>query len=781
MVKGSSKKIAFVSSFLPRKCGIATFTNDLINSVSTYAGSEFSPLVVAMSNDNYEYREPVAFEIRPNVKNDYISAAEYLNFSNVHAVSIQHEFGLFGGAAGSYLSLFLDNVNAPIITTLHTIISEPQPDYYKSMVQLCAASDRLVVMNGRGIKMLAETYNVPLDKIELIPHGLPDLSFVDSSYYKHKFGFDDRKTILTFGLIGRGKGIEVMLEAMPEIIRAEPRALYIVLGVTHPELVKFEGESYRLSLQRMVKDLGIQNNVIFYNRFVSDAELHDFLCATDIYATPYLHREQLTSGTLAFAVGSGKAVVSTPYWAAEELLEDGRGKLVRFGDSKDLAQAVVEILKNETLFHSMRRKAYDYGRTRTWPVLGEPYWKLFSRARSFASTPAATAKTSQSTTLLELPDPRLDHLIRLTDDTGLLQHAKFIIPDRSNGYCTDDNARAIVVMTKYFKQYSSPEALKLFEYYLSFLCHSLRPDGTVYNFMDYNRNFRIDEPAHDALGRTLWAFGSVIASPPVAFYLSVIKEFFDYAAKHIPSMAPRGMAYSIFGLSDYLIQFPGASEIKRLLAHAADSLVELNKKHSASGWNWFEEFITYDNAILPASLFTAALALGEKKYLRVAEKTCSFLLENTYNGRHFSFVGSNGWYPKGKQRAQFDQQPIEVASTVIMLRTAYEATMNTEYLKLQRKAFDWFLGENDLHMPVYDFQTKGCCDGLGAGGVNINQGAESIVSFLLALLNVVESFTATYKSTVPEAGKNLIDSQSYKIAIKDIPANKGTESIEEVY
>jgi hypothetical protein len=337
----------------------------------------------------------------------------------------------------------------------------------------------------------------------------------------------------------------------------------------------------------------------------------------------------------------------------------------------------------------------------------------------------------------ELPEPSLEHLKRLTDDTGLLQHAKYIIPDRQNGYCTDDNARALIVLTKYLKKYTDPQGKKLFDIYLAFLYHALKPDRTVYNFMNYNRNWRTGESAHDALGRTIWAFGSVIASPPLPIYLSITKEFFDDTARHIPTLPPRGLSYSILGLADYLQQFPEESEIKRLLTIAADQLVKLNKKYSSAGWNWFEEILTYENAIMPAALYAAAKILGEDKYLDVAEKTCSFLLENTYNGRHFSFVGSNGWYPKGKQRAQFDQQPIEVAGTVIMLRNAYQATANQEYLKLQKKAFDWYLGENDIHMPVYDFQTKGCCDGLGAGGVNINQGAESILSFLLALLSLI--------------------------------------------
>ncbi|MFA6186864.1 MAG: hypothetical protein WC770_06620 [Phycisphaerae bacterium] len=397
--------------------------------------------------------------------------------------------------------------------------------------------------------------------------------------------------------------------------------------------------------------------------------------------------------------------------------------------------------------------------------------------------------------------PSLEHLARLTDETGLIQHAKFIIPDRFNGYCTDDNARAAIAMVKYLKKYpAEPQGPKLFEIYLSFLYHALKADKTVHNFMDYSRNWKSDEPVGDALGRTIWAFGSIIASPPDNAYVPVVREFFEDASNHIPQMSPRGMAYSILGQVECLARFPDAKETKETLAFAADRLVEHYKKHSTADWNWFEDILSYDNAILPAALFAAASALNDKttsknviarspsgttkqsdchsgesrnlhtatawaksppykrdchapkglamtssisedthKYLEVAEKTCKFLLDNIYNGTHFSFIGAVGWYPKGKTRAQFDQQPIEVASTVLMLKAAYEATGDKEYLSLQKKAFDWFFGENDLRMAVYDSKTNGCCDGIGDGGVNINQGAESIVSFLLALLTLSQN------------------------------------------
>jgi glycosyltransferase involved in cell wall biosynthesis len=740
-----SRKVAFVATFPPRQCGIGTFTNDLISNISLNAGNDFSPLVVAMQNDEpCRYIDPVKFEIRQKVKNDYVCAADYINFSHVDLISVQHEFGLFGGEAGSYLNLLLRRVNAPVITTLHTVLEDPEEHYFQSMVDVCGASEKIIVMNKRGIEMLKDIYKVDESKIMLIPHGIPDLPFVDSSYYKHKFGMEDRKTILTFGLLSRNKGIEFMLEAMPEIIKADPSVLYIILGATHPSVLKHDGEEYRFSLQHKIKDLGIEDHVIFHNRFVNDLELHNFLCAADLYVTPYLNKAQLTSGTLAFAVGTGKAVVSTPYWAAEELLSDGRGKLIEFSKPESLSKAVVEILQNDSLFYKLRRKAYDYGRTMTWPLIGQKYWELFKNFELSVKMPSRSLTEKKTTvSLLEVPEPPLDHLKRLTDDTGLYQHAKFILPNRYHGYCTDDNARAVVAMVKYYKQYTEPQALEMFEKYLSFIYHAQMEDGTVTNFMSFDRKWYDEQPAHDALARTLWAFGAVLAQPPMPSYISIIKDCFDRSVKLIPSLSPRGKAYAIFGLSDYLEQFPGASDIKRHLELAAEDLYKLYEKNSEPEWQWFENILTYDNAILPGALYQSAAVLENEKYLEAANKTCLFLLQKTFvNNDHFSFIGCNGWYPRNGQPAKFDQQPIEVASTVMMLQAAYQTCGNIKLLKLQKKAFDWFMGDNDLHIPVYDFRTKGCGDGLESAGVNLNQGAESMVSFLLSLLCVIESYSA---------------------------------------
>jgi glycosyltransferase involved in cell wall biosynthesis len=734
MAQGPPKKVAFISTFPPRKCGIATFTSDLIKSTSVAAGDEFEPLVVAMQSGDQKYKDPVKFEIRQNVKSDYICAADYINFSHVDVVSVQHEFGLFGGEGGAYLSLLLNRLKAPVITTLHTVVDEPDSVFHKPLVDVCNVSYKVITMNERGVNMLRDIYDIPAEKIQLIPHGIPDLPFVDSNYYKHKFSLEDRRTILTFGLLNRNKGIEVMLKAMPAIVKADPSVMYIVLGMTHPNILKAEGELYRFSLRQMVKELKLREHVIFYNRFVDDKELHNFLCAADIYVTPYMNEKQLTSGTLSFAVGTGKAVVSTPYWAAEELLADGRGRLVRFNDSKHLARTIIEILKNDSEFYSLRRQAYDYGRSRTWPRIGQEYWKLFNAKW----LPVRTA--AKTTLSIELPELSLDHLEKLTDDTGLYQHANFTIPNREYGYCTDDNARAVIAMTRHYAQYSEPKALELLDIYFSFVIHSQRSDGTVRNFMNFDRTWVEDEPLHDAFGRVLWAFGTVMSLAPSPAYLSIAKSCFDKSVELIQKQMPRGMAYSILGMCDYLKQFPGASDIKRQVELTADGLVAQYEENNYADWEWFEDILTYDNAVLPHSLFVAAVTSGSRRYLEVAEKTCEFLLANTFRKGYFSFIGCKGWYERGGARAVFDQQPLEAASTVMMLRAAYDATQNDRFLSLQRKAFDWFLGQNELRIPVYDFKTKGCNDGLMRDGVNTNQGAESTLSFLLSLLAVVESY-----------------------------------------
>ena len=379
------RKIAFISSFPPRRCGIATFTSDLIQHTYRASKGAFQPVVIAMQSDSsQQYDESVEYFIRKDVISDYTEAADFINSRDVEAVSLQHEFGLFGGLAGSYIVPLLRNLNAPVISTLHTVLDKPSPEYYQTLMDICDRSDSVVVMNRRGIGMLRDLYGVPAGKIKLIPHGIPEVPFGRTEQYKFKLGLRGRKVLMTFGLIGPDKGIEVMLNAMPAIVGKNPEVLYMIVGATHPEIIRRQGHSYRNRLQNLVAALGLENNVVFHDQFVTDSELSDFLAATDIYVTPYLNREQLTSGTLAFAVGSGKAVVSTPYWATEELLAERRGVIVPFGDAQRMAEVINKLLGDEISLNRMKQRAYEYGRAITWPKIGRLYRDILTAGKPFS-------------------------------------------------------------------------------------------------------------------------------------------------------------------------------------------------------------------------------------------------------------------------------------------------------------------------------------------------------------------------------------------------------------
>ncbi len=740
----AKQRVCFVSSFLPAKCGIATFTNDLINAIWANT-SDFSPYVVAMhGGENVDYAEPVKFEIRTNVEGDYRSAADHINFSQAKVACIQHEYGLFGGEQGNYLLLLLRRLRVPVVTTLHTVLDKPSAVQREVLSEIADISHKVVVMSRQGLSMLKDVYNVPPNKAVHFPHGIPDLPLVNPNNYKHSLGLRERKIILTFGLISRDKGIEVMIKALPEIVAEDASIVYAVVGVTHPNVKQADGEEYRLSLQRLVAELGLEKHVVFYNHFVSAPELHQWLCAADFYVTPYLYPQQMTSGTLAFALGSGKAIISTPYWYAQELLEDGRGRLVDFGDSQGIAANIIELLRNRRKCLAMRKRAYAFGRKMTWRNVGTSYWKLLSeaarrgRARAVVYEPVG----EETGSVVDLPDLQLDHLVRLTDEVGLIQHARFIVPAREHGYCTDDNARSLEMIIKYYRNNKDKQALRLLNIYLGFVYHAQKADGRFQNFVTFERKFVEPDIPGDALPRAVQGLGALVGDPPTPAYLPSAKECFRRAIEHVPVASLRGKAYSILGLSYYLKQFPEETDIKELLRRNAQMVLSAFEERSSQDWLWFEDELTYDNAAVVQALFVAGQVCEESVFTETAVSSCEFLLKHTYDGHHFSFVGNKGWFSRGGAKARFDQQPIEVSSTVAMLRAAYRATREAKYARLMRKAFDWFLGDNDLQLPVYDLATGGCGDGLNADGVNANQGAESLLSFLSALICVSESYAS---------------------------------------
>lgn len=728
----------FIGTYPPRECGIATFTHDLRQALcSLRVESQSCVIALTGTQERCSYPHEVIFEIKQRRLGDYRLAAEYINVSGVEVVNVQHEFGIFGGPHGGYLTEFLKGLRKPVVTTLHTVLSDPQPGYHDSLTRIAALSDNLVVLNSRAIPILKEVYGVPEEKIVLIHHGVPDVPFIDPNYHKDKFDVEGRLVILTFGLLGRNKGIEVMLEALPELARDHPEVVYIVLGATHPEVRRTEGEKYRLSLQQRVRELKVDDHVIFYDRYVELDELLEFIGACDIYVTPYQSKEQIVSGTLAYAVGMGKAVVSTPYLYAEELLADGRGVLVGFGNQSELSEAVSQLIKNRAERHRMRKRAYKFGRQMIWSEVGKRYLGLFGQAvsdyrRKQISRPARSLASVQT----ELPEIRLDHLRCLTDDTGIIQHAAYGIPDRHHGYSTDDAARALVVVLLRHQQSGDESALELAARYLSFLHYAQLPDGHFHNFMNYRREFLDNRGSEDTLGRALWALGTTVALGPGDGMRALARRMFERALGVLELEHHRAIAYAICGLYSFLERYQGAAQVRRRLGELAEQLASSYKGSSADKWFWFGDDVTYSNAKIPQAMLLAYAVTGDDRFKQIGLESLDFLLDLTYCDGRFDFIGNLGWYRRGGERAIFGQQPIEAAYTAEACSTAYEVTCDPRYLEMARASAEWLVGRNRLGARLYDFATGACADGLDPHGVSMNQGAESVICGLLALLIV---------------------------------------------
>lgn len=736
--------IAFISTYPRRRCGIATFTSDLVLAVRRWTQGRLRTVVMAIDDpaEGVEYPREVQYTVDQHDNAEYVRAAEFLNYNNVRAVSLQHEFGIFGGRDGTYILDLLRELRCPIITTFHTILREPTESQRAVMDELVVLSSLLVVMSERAVRFMGEIYDAPDEKIRLIHHGVPEIPLVEPQSYKEQFEMAGREVIFTFGLLNPGKGIEYALQSLPPVVEKYPNLCYIILGATHPNILREHGESYRLGLQRLARNLGLQKNVLFTDRFVGLSELCEFLKASDFYLTPYLNREQITSGTLAYAVGAGKPIVSTPYWYAEELLADGRGMLVDFRDSQGMGEALLSLLGDPAKVREMRANAYEFSRRMTWNEVGRRYLETFREAITIRRVRASMPDVSMRHMLpiTGLPRPRLDHLERLSDDTGLLQHARYSVPDRSHGYCTDDNTRALVVTSKYYDLFRADEAELLLCIYLAFVSYAQRGDGLFHNFVSYDRRFLDEVGSDDCYGRALWGLGYVTYRGPVP-YANLAQEVFENALGHLTTLNLRGRSYAILGLYYYLQRYPEAEDIVAKIDRLAAAHARQYEAAAGEDWPWFEEVVSYDSAVIPQSLFLGYEVTGNREYRRVGEQGLDFILSMCDRGAHLSLVGNDGWHVRGEERATFDQQPIDACGLVEACKVAFRLTGRREYLKYMRMAFDWFLGVNDLAEPLYNFKTGGCSDGLTAQGANLNQGGESTLSFLLALLTLMEVFT----------------------------------------
>ena len=737
------KRIAFIGNYLPRQCGIATFTTDLCESIADeYKGTACIALPVNDNEAGYEYPSRVRFELTEKDIESYRRAADFLNINNVDMVSLQHEYGIFGGRAGSYILTLLRELRMPVVTTLHTILREPNPDQRRVLEEIVSLSDRVVVMSERGAEFLQSVYHISPEKIDLIPHGIPDIPFVDPSFHKDLFGAEGKTVLLSFGLLSANKGIENVISALPAILEKYPNVVYIVVGATHPHVVQNEGETYRLSLQWLAHEKGVEKNVIFYNRFVSLEELVQFISAADIYITPYLDAAQITSGTLAYTLGAGKAVISTPYWYAEEMLADERGVLVPFSDPQALAEQVIDLLDNESKRHAMRKRAYLFGRDMIWPQVARRYMKTFERARAerrhFAQAEFAVKALDKR--VGELPPLKLDHLRHLTDDTGILQHAIFTIPNYREGYTTDDNARALMVSVL-LEESGNKDAVELATRYLAFTWYAFNAETRRFrNFMDYQRNWLEETGSDDSHGRALWALGLVLGRSNTPTLHNMAGRVFQQSLLAIlETTSPRAWAFALIGIHEYLGRFAGDRRVSQVQEELAGRLLSLYKDNKLDGWNWFEDKLTYCNAVLSHVMLLCGQSIPNPEMTQVGLESLRWLADLQHadmEGKHFVPIGSNGFYHRGGERARFDQQPVEAQAMVSACLEAHRITGNKSWHWEARRAFEWFLGRNDLHLPVYDPTTGGCRDGLHPDRANENQGAESTLAFLQSLLEL---------------------------------------------
>jgi glycosyltransferase involved in cell wall biosynthesis len=758
MKEGSKvRKIAFVGDHLPRKCGIATFTSDLLAAVAAaHPQSQCFAVSVNDIGDGYEYPEVVRFEIEEQDLPSYLRAADFLNISNVDIVCLQHEFGIFGGPAGGHILALLRELRMPVVITLHTILREPRADQRRVMQELISLSTRLVVMVERGRQMLQEIYQAPPAKIDLIPHGIPDVGFVDPTYFKDQFGVEGRVVLLTFGLLSPNKGIEHVLNALPQILAEFPDVVYIVLGATHPNELREHGEAYRLSLEILAKKNKLEKNVIFYNQFVELENLKEFIGAADLYITPYLNEAQITSGTLAYTFGAGKAVVSTPYWHAAELLAEERGVLVPFGDAQAIAREVIGLLRDDTRRHAIRKNAYRIGREMVWSNVAQLYMRSFelSRLEATAQSRKSLATKTLDQKLRELPELKLSHLLRMTDSTGLFQHAIFSIPNFSEGYCTDDNARAFVLAVLLGELGEEPESVRtLATTYAAFLHHAF--DVKVkrfHNHLSFDRRWLDAQGSEDCQARALWALGMGVGRSPYRSFQIMAGQLFALALPALTEFtSPRAWAFGLIGIHEYLRRLGGDSLVNQTRETLTFRLMELLERNCQPDWCWFERELSYDNAKLAHALILSGHATGQRAVLERGLKALRWLTElQTSENGHFRPIGTNGFYRRGGPRANFDQQPIEAQSTVSACLDAYRATSDFWWYEQAQRAFDWFIGWNDLGLELYSAETGACRDGLHVDRVNGNQGAESTLAFLLSLaeMRLAQNMLTSFKEPI---------------------------------
>jgi len=735
----NTKNIAFLGDYVPRRCGIATFTADICEAIS----AEFpqAECIVGSVNDRpqgYDYPPRVRFEMAEQEQDSYRRAAQFLNLNNVEVVSVQHEFGIYGGPSGSHLLTFLREVHMPVVTTLHTVLRDPNDDQRAVMKELDALSNRFIVMAERGRYLLETVYHVAPEKIDLIPHGVIDMPFIDSNFFKDIFQVEGKTVLLTFGLLSPNKGIEYVIDAMPAILEQNPDVVYIVLGATHPNVLAAEGEAYREKLERLVIARGVSGQVRFHNSFVALEELKEYIGGADIYLTPYLNEAQVTSGTLAYTFGAGKALISTPYWYAQELLADERGILVPFANAGAIADAVKFFLTHPTLMTAMRKRAWKAGREMIWPVVARRYMESFELARAALSVPSVEMAAARNLLNDDYPIPplKLEHLLMMSDHTGIFQHALYNVPNYHEAYCTDDNARAFI-FTVLMQEISGtyPELDRLANTYLAFLCYAFDANTCRFrNFMSHERKWLEMHGSEDSHSRALWAVGTALGRSRNEGHRNLCGLLFQRGLSPVGRFSsPRAWAFAILAIHEYLRSFSGDRVVGQMRDVLTNRLADLFRANATPEWQWFERIVTYDNAKLSHAMILSGKWTSQPEILDMGLRSLRWLLDaQMAEAGHFAPIGCHGFWTRGGERARFDQQPLEAHAMISACLEAFGVTHDQFWHRAARLCFEWFLGRNDLGLPLYDASTGGCRDALLQDHINQNQGAESSLAFYLS-------------------------------------------------
>lgn len=722
------QRIALIGNSPPRLCGIATFTRDVHQALRS-AFPEIGIDLYAMTDPGgaYAYGPEVTCAIAQEDMNDYRAAAQRINDSRADVVLVQHEYGIFGGSAGAMLLRLLDRVDAPVVVTLHTVLEQPNADQRAVIEALARRAAKLVVMAEKGRELLVRVHGISWNQIAVVPHGVPDRPFVKPESVQERFGFGGRRVLLTFGLLSPNKGIETMIRALPAIVAAHPESLYVVLGATHPHLVAREGEAYRDSLKALAQELGVAQSLRFIDGFLDQEALLDYLQAADIYVTPYLNETQITSGTLSYSVALGKPVVSTPYWHAAELLAGGVGVLVPFGDSRRFAEEIITLLDDPARMAEMSNRAYGIGRTMLWSALAEAYVAVCDEAVRRRPVRIQRQRAVERVAV----KPRLDAVERMTDATGMIQHSNYAVPDRNHGYCVDDNCRALMLMHR-IEGEDEAQADRLATIYGAFVQHAWNGElGRFRNFMGFDRQWLEAEGSEDSFGRSLWAIGATAAEARNPNMRRWALNLFDQVAPHSLALgSPRTWAFALLGADAVLRRHRDHSIAWKLVRDFGARLIAELRRERRDGWTWFEPVLAYDNARLPEAVLRAGELTGDKAMIAEGLAAFEWLDQRQTNGDgQFRAVGTDSFGRAYAEPLPFDQQPLEAWATVDAALFAHQLTGQSRWLDAAWRAQGWYLGENDLSLPIATLADGGCYDGLMSDRVNLNQGAESILAF----------------------------------------------------